>query len=474
MSAFGALRGIPGTVTRRSPGGLRYVIPPILALVLVAGFRVFETTTPVSPVVDGPISDQPPVVVDLPAGDLLPRTEVAPIGGVDVADTDRRIAFWQERLRTTPRSEQAWIYLGDLLDLKGRQTGDVGQFVAANDAYQAAISIAPRSSDAHAGAARMMITLHDFAGALAEATTTLEIDSSSDGALAVLFDASIELGDMDNAEQALELLTQRVTDPSITVRQARLAYVRGDTATAAALAVEAATDSAGQGDPPASVALFEFTAGEYSMLAGDPDSADSHYGAALRALPGYPLAVAGQGRAAFAHGDLEAAIGHYESAIAALPRPDLLAFLGDLHALTGNTAAAEEQYETVEFIASMATDGGRVYDREYALFLADHGRDTATSLRLAQAEIEQRQDVFAYDTLAWALHAVGREADALDAAHQALAFGTVDARLLVHAGLIELANGLDEEGTAHLEQAMALRPAFSPLVLQAAREALGE
>ena len=58
--------------------------------------------------------------------------------------------------------------------------------------------------------------------------------------------------------------------------------------------------------------------------------------------------------------------------------------------------------------------------------------------------------------------------------NKALALGTADAKLLLHAGLIELANGHDAEGRAHLEQGLALNPAYSPLVVDAAREALGQ
>ena len=83
-------------------------------------------------------------------------------------------------------------------------------------------------------------------------------------------------------------------------------------------------------------------------------------------------------------------------------------YLGDLYALNGDQAAADAQYDTVEFIAGLSAAGSdQVYDREYAIFLSDHGRDASTAVELATAELEQRQDVYGYDTLAWALHADG-------------------------------------------------------------------
>jgi hypothetical protein len=110
-----------------------------------------------------------------------------------------------------------------------------------------------------------------------------------------------------------------------------------------------------------------------------------------------------------------------------------------------------------------------VYDREYVNFLGDHGRDTATAIDLATSELVARKDVYGYDALAWAQHAAGNDSDALTNARLALASGTQDARLLIHAGLIELANGLTAEGQAHLDAGLALNPSFSPLVVEQAR-----
>jgi len=149
---------------------------------------------------------------------------------------------------------------------------------------------------------------------------------------------------------------------------------------------------------------------------------------------------------------------------------------GDLYALTGNQSKAADQYATVDFIAQMTeqSGGGKVYDREYGLFLSEHNRDVSRALEIAQSEIQYRQDVYGYDALAMALHANGRDAEALNAINQALALGTADPRMLLHAGLIEIANGLTDQGKAHLTQALALNPTVSPLVVDEARKALGQ
>jgi tetratricopeptide (TPR) repeat protein len=255
-----------------------------------------------------------------------------------------------------------------------------------------------------------------------------------------------------------------------------LAFLEGNPAQAVGLANSAAEASDARGDLAATLAFYNYAAGDFDLLAGDLDAASTSYGQALSALPGYGLAVAGEGRVAYARGDIAQAISLYEAAVAAVPRPDYVAFLGDLYALSGRTADAQAQYDTVAFIHDLAAQqtGGAVYDREFSLFLSDHGMDPARAVSLAETELQTRKDIYGYDTYAWALHAAGRNAEALVAMNQATSLGTPDAKLLLHSGLIEIANGQTADGQAHLRQAIALHPSVSPLVVQAAQEALGQ
>jgi tetratricopeptide (TPR) repeat protein len=407
--------------------------------------------------------------------DVRPAGDVVALARVDTSDTDRRIEFWQARVRTNPRDDISWTNIGDLFDIKGRQTGDIGNFISAQAAYTTALDIAPRSMSALIGAARIDATLHDFSGALVAAAAVLELDPGANGALGIIFDASLELGDLEAARQALALLADRVESPAVLSRQARLAFITGDAAAALELSAQALQFASDSGDAPASIAFYNYAHAEYALLAGDIDAAAAGYRAALIALPGYPAAIFGEGRVELARGDLVGAIGHLEAATAALPRPDMLAYLGDLYALAGRDADAADKYATVEFIHGLAAaDGARVYDREYVNFLADHDRSPTGAATLAISELVVRQDVYGYDALAWALHAAEQDAAALEPAQRSLAAGTVDARLLIHAGLIELANGLAAQGRAHIEQGLALNPTFSPLVIEAARAAVAQ
>ncbi len=398
MNALGALTRSSGAANRRS-SGLRarfgrslfsrraaLVLPPLLALAVVIAVQAWPH--PVAP----PVSNTTPIVEGQDnLTDVRPPGEVIAVSGVDTTDTDRRIAFWQARISANSRDDISWTYLGDLFEIKGRQTGDIANYISARDAYNTALDIAPNSPGAAIGAARIAATLHDFLGAQSLATQVLDRDPQATGALAILFDSSLELGELDTAQHALTLLTSRVESPAVLGREARLAFARGDSATALTLSAQAVTDSTNAGDPQSSLALYHFVHAEYELYAGDLDAAQTSYDAALTQLPGYPLAIYGEGRVAYAKGDITHAIALLEAATAALPRPDMVAFLGDLYALIGNQADAQKQYDTVEFIHGLAAQGGaKVYDREYVNFLADHGRDPAAAVDLATSELVAR------------------------------------------------------------------------------------
>ena len=100
--------------------------------------------------------------------------------------------------------------------------------------------------------------------------------------------------------------------------------------------------------------------------------------------------------------------------------------------------------------------------RTVALYLATRGEDGSTALSLADAELEVRADVFTLDARAWALAANGRSAEALIAMSRALAEGTADARLFLHARVIHAAAGHKREASQWLHKAARLRSTLLP------------
>ena len=173
-----------------------------------------------------------------------------------------------------------------------------------------------------------------------------------------------------------------------------------------------------------------------------------------------------------AQGHRDDAIALYERAVKIIPQPEFVAALGDLYALKGDQVKADLEYGTVGVIAKLAAINRQVYNRQLALFDADHARSPEEALRLSETELQVRKDVYGYDAYAWALYRNHRFADARVAEDRALATGTVDAKLLYHSGLIAKSLGDTTRAKADLGRALAISPGFDPLQARNARTAL--
>jgi Flp pilus assembly protein TadD len=106
---------------------------------------------------------------------------------------------------------------------------------------------------------------------------------------------------------------------------------------------------------------------------------------------------------------------------------------------------------------------GAVTDpRTFALFLATRGAAPQAAVRLAKAELNNRQDIFTHDALGWALAAAGDLNEATVHISQALAEGTQDPRLFLHAGIIYAKSGRIAEADRNLSLASGLAHLLLP------------
>ena len=176
------------------------------------------------------------------------------------------------------------------------------------------------------------------------------------------------------------------------------------------------------------------------------EGARASFAEALGDDPASPLAHWGLARVAAAAEDWDTAVDHLDAAIAVIPSPEYVARRADIYRLRGapgDDRREREDRRTVLAIGQLAGEAAGVYDRTLSLYLSNSGEDPARALRLAEAELVARKDVYGYDALAWALLANDRADEARAQMAEALALGTRDAKLLYHAGMIEAALGND-------------------------------
>ena len=363
-------------------------------------------------------------------------------------------------------------FLGGLYLQRARITGDLGSYEQAGGAIDQALSRAPDDAETLSRKASFLYRTHDFAGALALANQIVTRDPSALAAQAVLGDAQVEVGLDADASRSYEALAAAAPHtPSIDVRRSHLAFLQGDVASAERLAAQAEREALASGEFATGLAYYREARAQLRFDQGHYDDAARVYQRALKDSPGYYATTALLAKTRAAQGRTTEAIRLYRAAIARVPQPDYLAALGDLLAITGHRNAAEEQYRTVEFTGTLAALNRQVYNRQLAVFYADHGRKPQEAVRLAGGELDVRKDGFGYDTYAWTLLAAGRVADARVASDQALTFGIPDARILYHAGMIAKAEHDNARAQQYLGRALALSPNFDPLQSRRARAA---
>jgi len=177
------------------------------------------------------------------------------------------------------------------------------------------------------------------------------------------------------------------------------------------------------------------------VQAGNPEAARRNCAAALELRPDYAPALLLRGKMLLAQNDAAAAIADLERAAQRNPLPEYQ------WALSEALRAARREPEARQVETRLRSRGATSDPRTFALYLATRGEEPSLAVQLAESELQQREDVFTHDALAWALAAAGRIEEAGTQMTLALAEGTGDARLLFHAAVIAARAGRTEDAT---------------------------
>lgn len=390
-------------------------------------------------------------------------TDLATQPEVDLTELNRTITVLAER---APERGESLEYrrLGDLYVTKADITGDLGDYRQAITAFQSAVAINPTGVEDRFSLASTLLTLHEFKKADELVQQLVAEDPENPEILALAGDTALERGDLAAARVHYDALAALVADdPAVTVRLANLAYVTGQPAVAQSLAAEVVDRAASL--PDEEMAFFHSFAGSVGFLTGDLDSAEFHHQAAAALTPGDQGALGELARVRAAVGEYDSAIELLEQANEIQPEPDHLTRLADLYAITGTASdeTIQRLFDEGTDLATQDADYSRAWARLHAQFLLDHERDLDEALRIAERDLEQRQDAGAWDLYAWALFHQGRFDEARAASDKALGTGVVNAAYLYHAGSISAALGEPERAASELRLALDLNPGFEPV-----------
>ncbi|GIE96607.1 tetratricopeptide repeat protein [Paractinoplanes rishiriensis] len=376
-----------------------------------------------------------------------------------------RIARTQQRLREVPGDWSAWATLGGAYLERARVTADPELYPQAEQAANRSLSVRrDGNGDALVVLGALANARHDFAGARDRARAALRVDPADADAYGVLADALTQLGDAAGATGAV----QRMLDlrPGLAA-YARASYdleLRGRLDQATGLMTRALTDAL----DPHDVAFCRAQLGDLAFGRGELQTAQTEYAAALAADPSSVAARRGQARVSAARGDLSTAITGYADLTARLPGPSYLLEYAELLRVAGRHSEADQQLALATAAHQLFTANGGTDGLATAALALAQGKP-ADAVTAARAEWSRRKHPDVADTLAWSLHAAGRDKEALPYAERT---STGPAGYAFHRGAIHLSLGRTDQARTEFARALAVNPYFSLTDGPTARRAL--
>jgi tetratricopeptide (TPR) repeat protein len=379
------------------------------------------------------------------------RFVLAPLGGESALDI--KIADAQARVRVATDHFPALEKLGWLLIAKARVSFDPGFYKLAEQCALAMDSLRPASPESLLLRGYALQNLHHFKAAepLARELVAHRGCAFDYG---LLGDVLMEQGRLDEAVAAYQQMADIKPDLYAYTRAAHMRWLKGDLV-GAIEAVQMAVQAASPRDAEPAAWVYTRMA-QYQLQAGDFEKCRQYCAAALEFQKNYPPALLLSGRLMLAREQYSEAVEPLSLAAKLNPLPEYQWTFAEALRAAGRAVEAE----AVE--RELKQRGASTDPRTFALFLATRGEDIPTALALAEAELETRGDIFTHDALALTLAASGRFDEAEKQTRLALAEGTQDARLFLHAGMIARDLSRDTEAQKFLDRAAALKQMLLP------------
>ena len=368
-------------------------------------------------------------------------------------ETDREIARLQERARREPNPKQALEQLGYRYVARARVANDPGDYKLAEKTAECIESTSPDDASALLLRGHVLHQLHRFHEA-EQIARRLTVKREFVLDYGLLGDVLMEQGRLTEAAQAYQKMMDIKPFYQSYTRASHLRWLKGDLGGAIEL-MRKAIAAASPRDRE-SIAWAHTRLAGYELHRGRLDDAMRAADSALSYQPDYAAALLMRGRVFLAMKKTADAVAAFSRAAQLNPLPEFQWALGDALRLQGD----HDQADLVE--SELTSRGADTDARTLALFLATRRAAVTKAVALAQGELQTRADIFSLDALAWSLAAAGRTAEAQATMTRALAEGTEDGRLFLHAGVIAVAGDRRADARKWLKKAEALRSTLLP------------
>ena len=352
-----------------------------------------------------------------------------------LSPAQRDIERAQQVVSGAPQTPTGYNDLAMALARRARETSDPAYYARAHQAIDQSLALEKDNLGALRARAWVLLGQHDFAAALKLARTLNQRVPDDVMVYGLLTDASVEMGDYAEAEKACQwMLDLRPGNLPALTRAAYLRELFGDVTGALMLMNDALAQL-----PPSETedrAWILTQIGHMHLMDGRPEAAERASREALAAFPGYHYALGQLARVREAQGRFAEAVDLFQQRQVGAPHPENLYELAASLKRAGRKSEAAAAFARFEKEALRESEGTDNANRELIFYYVDHARRPAQALRLAEAEVARRRDVYTVAAYAWALNANGKKAEARKQMQAALAVGLRDPKMLRQAAVI--------------------------------------
>lgn len=391
------------------------------------------------------------------------------------AQREMELRVFEKRVSEDPFSAGDYASLALLYLERARATGNYEDVVRSEQAARQSLKL----REAHNGSTYLILAYalldqHRFSEA-ADAAARLVMLDPQPAYRALLGETQMELGRYAAADSTFRSLEWAREDLAVAPRLARWEELSGRPDRARYLLHKARADAARRTDlSEEQLVVFHFRVGEFHLRNGYLKDAEKDFEAGLAVRPGDYRIIAQQAKLAALRHRWEDAIELGNLATEKALEPGTLGLISDSYEALGDRTQAAEYARAME----IAVRGQqRAFHREWSHFLLDHDLQVQMVYDMAVRDLEERDDIYGYDLLAWALYKQGKYPEASAAMTKAQKLGTKDAALHFHAGMIDIAVGNHSRGEKHLRYALKLNKRWhhsQPARARAVLDSLGQ
>lgn len=430
-----------------------------------------------------------PGISNLTTSNPIPPPATHP--AFDPGATLRLIKFNEERVQNDPQGALGWSLLAESYAALASERDDDAAAIKAEKAARKSLECRRnRNEAAESLLVKSFLAQHRFQDAYAEVSQACAASPSNEGLQRQKMEIQLELGLYDEFRKSLPVL-QTKQDPASLVVRARWEGISGrpDEEVKILRSVATQIDSI-TSIPAATVAWYRMQLGAALLRSGDHQQAKAELDRAYDLNPESYQVCAWQTR-------LAAEVGSSTGILSWADKTSQVAKMTDIQGLASQALLAEgkpkeaqrlleqmkrenlQNGQTMEVSAKHVHTKAQTrhtHDRLFAMALANLGEHLAFAHHAAEEDLQNRKDIYAYDTFAWTTYrywklvpaSVTGEGDQLlreaeQAIEKALSTGTKDPHVLYHAGKI-LERSNPGRSAKLLSQAMSISPNFHRLI----------